>query len=114
MPRIRDLHRWLGRRIRRPGDVAVFKILGRSLYRSRSWGFAITAAVYRTTRGGFVLILSGKRYGFPFDFCGDAFAAEFESLDQLADFVEKRFKPGKYVYYHPKRHPVEKICLGSA
>jgi len=103
MPRIKDLSKWIYRRIRKPGDYAVFKIISKDWYKSKLWWYAIVSVVYLTRCGVVLVMYTQKPVEWPFDYAGQALVKEFASLAGAINFIEGWFKMDRYVYYYVKK-----------
>jgi len=102
MPRIKDLRRWLSRRIRKPGDFTYFKIISKNWYKSKLWWYAIVSIVY-STRDSIVLVMyTQKPVEWTFEYDCEVLVKEFASVSDAVNFVETWFKRDKYVYYYPR------------
>jgi len=110
MPRIRDLSRWLFRRIKKPGGYAYFKIIHRSLYKSNAQSYlkyAIVAAVHLTQCDGknrviLILYSADPIREFPFESNSHVVVKEFTGIVGAINFIEGWFRRDTYVYYYPK------------
>lgn len=98
MARIKDLTRWVFKRIKKIGDGVEFKVILEALYIKRLWSRATTIRIVVYNRGQSkrvgVVIRQNKPDLIEFK--------EFLSLNGAINYIESKFPQSSYVYYYRK------------
>jgi len=103
MPKIKNLSRWVFRRIKNVGDAVAFKTILDALYIKRIWKYAndVFIVTYMESDGKRVLVLI--RSGLT----GKVEYKVFLSLLGAIYYIESRFPRDAYIYYYSKPKKVE-------
>jgi len=106
MPRIKNLERWIFRRIKRIGDFAEFRIIDSDFYRKRQWRHAkaVHISVYSCRKAKHACKLVGVLI---MDLLSDTVEfKEFLSLNGAVNYILSWYPPHIYTYYYtkPKKH----------
>jgi len=98
MPRIRDLSRWLFRRIKRIGDSAEFRVIMNAFRIMRMWSMADTVRISVYSRGGAMRVGVIIKHGKPdlIEF------REFLSVVGAINYIESKYPRDSYIYYYTK------------
>jgi len=98
MPQIKDIYKWLSRRLGKNGDCVVFKVNDKRHY-PRKWSYAEKIKVCVNLRRDEFTVTWGNIWNIYLH----VFKI-FNSLDEAVQFIQSQFPPNEYIYYYSKRY----------
>jgi len=99
MPRIKDLIKWIFRRIKKIDDIAEFKVIEKNYYDKRMWFMADTIRIGIYERGNDRRVGVAIKHSKPdlLEF------REFLSLVGAINYIQTRYPQDIYIYYYTKK-----------
>jgi len=99
MPRIKDLSKWILRRINRVGDAVEFKVIMDVFYINRKWYLANTIRIvmYENWRGRRVGVVIKHSKPDLIEF------KEFLTIIGAINYIQSRYPQNIYIYYYTKK-----------